>query len=303
MATVNGIISFTPGERIYAAQHNANWTTISTFCNDLSSGVNIADEAISSDNLAPAAVTGPKIAANAVTSDKLASNVLNGLTPSGAIMQYAGTAAPTGWLLCDGSNVNRSTYSDLFAVVGTTYGSGDGSTTFGLPNLKGRIPVGLDAAQTEFNALGETGGFKTHTLTIGEMPSHTHIQNGHNHTMAHTHSVTHDHPSVTSTSDTHRHTVEALNAAGNHNHTLGFTGDLSAAPIDFDSPQDSGTITTAVNNDTHNHSVDIPSITVTSGGASTTSTTTETATNQNTGGGDPHNNLQPYIVVNYIIKV
>ena len=80
---------------------------------------------------------------------------------AGVVTQYAGAAAPAGWLLCQGQAVSRTDYADLFAVVGTTYGSGDGSTTFNLPNLKGRIPVGLDAAQTEFDALGETGGQKT----------------------------------------------------------------------------------------------------------------------------------------------
>lgn len=68
------------------------------------------------------------------------------LPPAGAIMPYAGAAAPTGWLLADGSEVSRSTYSDLFDVCGTTYGAGDGSTTFNLPDLQGKIPVGLDSA-------------------------------------------------------------------------------------------------------------------------------------------------------------
>ena len=86
--------------------------------------------------------------------------------PTGAVSAFAGSAAPTGWLLCDGSDVSRTTYSDLFAVVGTTYGAGDGSTTFGLPNLEGRVPVGLDAGQTEFDALAETGGSKLSLIHI-----------------------------------------------------------------------------------------------------------------------------------------
>lgn len=72
---------------------------------------------------------------------------------------------PTGWLLCDGSAVSRTTYSTLFALLGTVFGVGDGSTTFNLPSLKGRIPVGKDSSQTEFDTLGETGGAKTHTHT------------------------------------------------------------------------------------------------------------------------------------------
>jgi microcystin-dependent protein len=97
-------------------------------------------------------------------------------TPTGVLNQWAGAAVspPTGWLLCDGAPVSRSTYSTLFGIVGTTYGSGDGSTTFNLPNLKGKVPVGLDSSQTEFDTLGETGGVKEVTLTTAQIPDHTH---------------------------------------------------------------------------------------------------------------------------------
>jgi microcystin-dependent protein len=78
----------------------------------------------------------------------------------GAIVAYGGTLPPTGFLLCDGTAISRATFSALFAVIGTTYGTGDGSTTFNLPNLKGRVPVGLDTSQTEFNTMGKTGGHK-----------------------------------------------------------------------------------------------------------------------------------------------
>ena len=93
---------------------------------------------------------------------------------AGVINLYGGSSAPQGTLLCDGAIVSRTTYSRLFDVIGTTYGVGDGANTFGLPNLKGRVPVGLDAAQTEFNGLGKTGGYNTHTLTVNEIPAHTH---------------------------------------------------------------------------------------------------------------------------------
>jgi microcystin-dependent protein len=94
------------------------------------------------------------------------------INPAGAILVFAGSAAPTGWLLCDGSAVSRATYATLFAIISTTYGSGDGSTTFNLPNLKGRVPVGKDAWQTEFDTLGKAGGHKllqshNHTLLRG----------------------------------------------------------------------------------------------------------------------------------------
>lgn len=92
----------------------------------------------------------------------------------GQIVLYAGTVPPQGWALCDGAHVSRVNFPDLFAAIGTKYGAGDGSTTFSLPNLKGRVAVGLDSAQTEFDALGDQGGAKTHTLTTSEIPAHTH---------------------------------------------------------------------------------------------------------------------------------
>lgn len=88
----------------------------------------------------------------------------------GAIVAYGGAIPPTGFLLCDGSAISRATFSALFAVLGTTYGVGDGSTTFNLPDLKGRVPVGRDSGQTEFDTLGEKGGHKlmqSHTHSIG----------------------------------------------------------------------------------------------------------------------------------------
>lgn len=93
---------------------------------------------------------------------------------AGLITLYAGTTAPQGWAFCDGAAVSRTNFPALFSAIGTTYGSGDGSTTFNLPSLKGRVPVGLDSAQTEFNTLGKQGGEKTHILTEAELPAHTH---------------------------------------------------------------------------------------------------------------------------------
>lgn len=94
--------------------------------------------------------------------------------PIGEITMWATNTAPTGWLIADGSAISRSTYSALFGVLGTTYGVGDGTTTFNLPNLKGRFPVGRDASQTEFDTLGETGGSKTSALGVANLPAHTH---------------------------------------------------------------------------------------------------------------------------------
>lgn len=80
--------------------------------------------------------------------------------PIGSITAYGKETAPANWLICDGSAVSRTSYADLFAVIGTKYGEGDGSTTFNLPNLKGRVPVGLDSSDIDFNVIGKTGGSK-----------------------------------------------------------------------------------------------------------------------------------------------
>jgi microcystin-dependent protein len=148
--------------------------------------------------------------------------------PIGAIVPYGSATAPTNWLVCDGSAVSRTTYSELFAVIGTTFGSGDGSTTFNLPNLKGRVPVGYNGSDNSFKPIGKTGGEKTHTLTIDEMPSHTHAPNN-------------------------RATTFAGTGTNNPGQTA---GDRSWENLSIG----------------------------------------------NTGGGQAHNNLQPYQTVNYIIK-
>jgi microcystin-dependent protein len=93
---------------------------------------------------------------------------------AGVINIYAGSSAPLGTLLCDGSAVSRTTYGRLYDAIGTTYGIGDGVNTFNLPNLTGRVPVGLKSTETIFNTLGNIGGTGAHTLSIAEMPAHTH---------------------------------------------------------------------------------------------------------------------------------
>lgn len=134
----------------------------------------IATGAVGATALASGAVGSAALASGAVTTDKLAAGIA---TPPGMVQAYAGSSAPTGWLLCAGSAVSRTTYAALFAVIGTTYGAGDGSTTFNLPDLRGRVPVGVDGGAgrvTSNNALGQSSGEQSHTLSAAEMPAHTH---------------------------------------------------------------------------------------------------------------------------------
>jgi microcystin-dependent protein len=106
--------------------------------------------------------------------------------PIGSIIDFAGPSAPAGWLFAGGQAVSRTTYALLFAVIGTTYGSGDGSTTFNLPDLCGRVSAGRDDLDgssagrltTVFfganaDILGATGGSESHTLTTAQLPSIT----------------------------------------------------------------------------------------------------------------------------------
>lgn len=94
------------------------------------------------------------------------------LVPVGGLMMWGTGTAPSGWLLCDGSAVSRTTYSGLFAVIGTTFGVGDGSTTFNLPTFVDRFPVGAGSSYS----LNSSGGAATHTLTEAEIPNHRHLE-------------------------------------------------------------------------------------------------------------------------------
>lgn len=101
-------------------------------------------------------------------------NIQDIADPPGVIKMFAGSSAPAGWLICDGSAISRSSYGRLYKVIGDRYGVSDDVDNFNLPNLQGRVPVGYDSSQTEFNELGETGGAKAHTLVTSEIPSHNH---------------------------------------------------------------------------------------------------------------------------------
>ena len=155
--------------------------------------------------------------------------------PIGTIFEFPtddATKLPTGYLFCDGSAVSRTQYADLFGVIGTTWGSGDGSTTFNLPSKAGLVTVGVSTDDEEFNTIGDTFGEKEHRLTINEMPSHNH------------------------------NTVSMSSfSGGNQNTRTGY-----------------GYNEVALNRSSYGNSV------------------------SNTGGGYAHNNIQPSVVSNYIIK-
>jgi hypothetical protein len=130
--------------------------------------------------------TGNVLTSNGTTWQSTAPSVSAGV-PTGSVNAYAGSTAPAGWLLCYGQAVSRSTYADLFSAIATTYGAGDGSTTFNLPDLRGRSLFGKDdmggsAANRVTNAgssitgttLGASGGAQNVTLTLSQIPSHQH---------------------------------------------------------------------------------------------------------------------------------
>jgi microcystin-dependent protein len=186
-----------------------------------------------------------------------ATTITNALSPVGSVTAYALDTPPAGWLLCDGTVHNISSYPALGAGLGSTYG-GNGTTTFAVPNLKGRMPVGLDSSQTEFDTRGETGGSKTSTAP-------------------HDHSISHDHASFGTT-----------DGAGTHSHiTMPLFGNGGATDHGTYYTSNMGNLDYTSSDGAHNHTIDVPNFTGTSGASSAAATS---------------GNLQPYIVMNYIIR-
>jgi microcystin-dependent protein len=111
--------------------------------------------------------------------------------PPGITLPFAGASAPAGWLMCDGAPVSRTTFATLFAVIGTQFGAGDGSTTFNVPNQAGRAlcAAGTGAPPLTPRALGAAVGEETHVLTISEFPAHAHgvTDPGHSHPILKSH--------------------------------------------------------------------------------------------------------------------
>jgi microcystin-dependent protein len=335
MATAAVTYTFANGTNADGTQVNSNFTSVVNFLNT---------ETIQRDaSIAFTAI--PSLPATDPTTDNqvVRKAYVDNYTPAGVITQYGGTTAPTGWLLCQGQAISRTNplYTRLWGAIGTNYGIGDGSSTFNVPNLQGRIPVGKDAT-VEFDALGETGGAKTTTLVTANLPSHqhgvgtilpstiadhvhgvgtlatagtdlgshTHIQNAHSHTVT----------TSTTTTGSHTHTNAHLqfggwvmrlqtyatysipqhanagadpmgtsyadgNAGSTHNHDASGTA-ASQTPTNQ---------STALGSHLH-----VMSGSVALGGGHTHTMTGSTAFE---GSGTAFNNLPPYIVVNYIIKL
>lgn len=126
----------------------------------------LATDSVTTAKIENNAITTTKILNEAVTAAKLAPGVLAAVTPTGVISAFGGTSAPTEWLLCDGAAVSRTTYAALFAVIGENFGQGDNSTTFNVPDFRGRFLRGVDGAtardpnagtRTAMNTGGNTG--------------------------------------------------------------------------------------------------------------------------------------------------
>lgn len=218
--------------------------------------------------------------------------------PTGVITAYGAAVAPSGWLLCNGSAISRTTYATLFATIGTTYGAGDGATTFNLPDLQQRFPLGKAAAGTGAT-LGGTGGNIDHTHSL---PAHYHGM-GTGSTaavdIAHNHGSSSVSGTVGGSDGTHSHTEAACN-----------TGTSGTAPIDrFQITGRTGAALATVNitstGSGHGHSF---SLTAAGQTLSTTSKSVTGTVGLVTGGVDGNAAMTsgtanpPFLTVNYIIK-
>jgi microcystin-dependent protein len=220
-------------------------------------------------------------------------NTSNSSVPTGTVMSFAGSSAPTGWLLCDGSAINRTTYANLFTAIGSTYGSGNGSTTFNLPDLRGRTIFGVDnmggtsanrltttGGVSANNTLGATCGAQSITLTTPNLPTHNHTFTGDQSTTS-SNSHTHDYQDA--------YFAESLSGGVGANQRFGLSAN-SDNDNSFYFRTSSNTHSTSASNiatssNSHSHTV------------------TASGTVGNTGSGAAFSPLNPGIVMNYIIKI
>ena len=220
-----------------------------------------------------------------------------GVLPAGAVIPYAGSAAPAGWLLCGGQAVSRSDYAALFAIIGTTYGSGNGSTTFNVPDLRGRVVAGED----------DMGGTAANRLTAGNSGitgTTLGAAGGDERLHQHSHANTLTNNAVTSGNDNsdHTHAGTTGNDSPDHTHavTVANAGTFSGI---IGSNGHGGTIQswtggTGGRSAFHQHGF-------TTGGRSAfhqhSVTSNVTISNVNAGSGSSQN-VQPTMIMNYIIK-
>jgi microcystin-dependent protein len=156
---------------------------------------------------------------------------------TGEVIMWTGLAAPDGWLLCNGAAINRAVYADLFVVMGTRFGAGDGSTTFNLPDYTDRFPMGASGG----SPLGTEGGTNEFTLETANLPPHTH-------------SINHDHASAT-TASSGDHVHDYLRGDG--------TGGSANRSVQANTTSVADGVTETAG--AHTHTVDLPAFTGTSG--------------------------------------
>lgn len=182
--------------------------------------------------------------------------------------------AEPGWFLLNGAAISRTTYAILFARFGTTFGSGNGSTTFNLPDYtEGGFPIG--AGKTNFTTFGVKGGESAHALSTAELPVHTHSD------------------TLTFTANSHGHTGSiSASLGGGHTHSYTYYAETNASHGGGDSVgRANGTASSGAGGASHGHTVQNLSY----GGA--TETYTKSGGVSNAGSGTAHNNMMPYVVI------